>query len=94
MTCEEKFPEEWLTFVILVTWEAEIRRIEFQASLTKKFTRPHLNGKKLKMAVCSCHPSNGEKCKVGGSQSRPRPYLQNNQGKMCWRCGLSSSRSA
>jgi hypothetical protein len=37
---------QWLTLVILATWEAEIKRITVQASLGKIFMRPpHLNRK-------------------------------------------------
>jgi hypothetical protein len=35
----------------------------------KKFVRPHLNGKKLGVVVCTCHPSDGRRLKIGGSWS-------------------------
>jgi hypothetical protein len=41
-------------------WEAEIGNIKVpgQVGQKKKFVKPHLNGKKLGMRVCSCHLSN------------------------------------
>jgi hypothetical protein len=32
--------------------------------------RPHLNGKKLDVVVCACHPSDCRKCKIEGSKSQ------------------------
>jgi hypothetical protein len=37
--------------VILATWEAEIQRMWIKVSLGKKFTRPHLNRKKLRINI-------------------------------------------
>jgi hypothetical protein len=34
------------------------------------FARPHLNGKKLGMVVCACHPNNNRKHKIGEWWSR------------------------
>jgi hypothetical protein len=68
-------------------WEAEIGKFAVPGQLGyKKFTRPHLSGIKLDMVVYICLPSNGQKHKVGGSQSRlasqkVRHYHQNNQSK-------------
>jgi ribosomal protein L32 len=45
-----------------------------QKNKTKQKTttrRSHLNGKKLGMVVCICHPSKGGKYKIRGWQSRP-----------------------
>jgi hypothetical protein len=36
----------------------------------KRFLRPHLNRKKLGMVVCTCHPSEDRKHKIGGSWFR------------------------
>jgi hypothetical protein len=60
----------------------------FQASLGKKFSRLHLNGKRLDVVAGACHPSYSKKLNIGGSWSRPawakvRPYLQNNQCEKC-----------
>jgi hypothetical protein len=49
----------WLKHVILSTWEAEISRLELQASPSKKFARPYINREKLGMVAYACHPSNG-----------------------------------
>jgi hypothetical protein len=40
-----------------------LRESQVQASLGKKFVRLHLNGKKLVMMLCVCHPSY-KKCKI------------------------------
>jgi hypothetical protein len=40
------------------------------ASLVKKFVILNLNGKKLNVVACTCHPNQGGKVKIGGSQSR------------------------
>jgi hypothetical protein len=42
--------------VILATWEVEIKRIEMEASLSKKFTRPHFK-QWLGTVACACHSS-------------------------------------
>jgi hypothetical protein len=49
--------------------EAKIGRSPFQASLGKKFTRPHLNIKKVDVVVCACHPSYRGKYKIKRSRS-------------------------
>jgi hypothetical protein len=47
---------QWLTTVILATWEAETGRIIwFKAVLGEKVTRPHLN-QQLGTAVHACYP--------------------------------------
>jgi hypothetical protein len=57
--------------IILATWEAEIRRILVQSQPGQKmFARPHLNGKKLGMMTCACHPGDRGRHKIGGSQFR------------------------
>jgi hypothetical protein len=38
---------------------------------SKKFGRPHLDGKKLGVVAHACHPSAGRKHKIGGPWSRP-----------------------
>jgi hypothetical protein len=58
----------------------------FQDSISKE---------KLDVVVCACHPSYGEKPKVGGSRSKPvraksKTLSQNNQSKKGWRCGSSA----
>jgi hypothetical protein len=46
--------------------------IQFQASPgKKKFTRPHLNRKKLILVVYTCHTRYGSKSKIGRWWSRP-----------------------
>jgi hypothetical protein len=40
---------QWLTTVVLATWEAEIRRIQFQASQGKAFPTLHLQNNQTKM---------------------------------------------
>jgi hypothetical protein len=40
---------QWLTPIILATWEAEIRRIVAEASLCKYFKSPHLQNYQNKM---------------------------------------------
>jgi hypothetical protein len=45
----------WLKPIIIATWEAEIRRIQFEVSLYKNFTRPFLN-QQLGVMVDICHP--------------------------------------
>jgi hypothetical protein len=51
----------------------------------KKFQRPHLNGKKRSMVVCTCNPSNSGKLKIGlwsrSDGKNKRSYLQKNQSK-------------
>jgi hypothetical protein len=42
---------QWLTSIILATWEAEIGRIAILARQGKKFVRSHFDGKKL---GCGC----------------------------------------
>jgi hypothetical protein len=75
--------------------QAEIGRTEVQASLGKKFVRPHLNGIKLGMVVCACHPSENEKHKIGRSWSRPiwtkneTLSPKNNPNKKDWSHGSS-----
>jgi hypothetical protein len=54
---------QWLTPVILASWEAEIERIVVAGQPRQKnFVRPHLSGKN---AVCACHPRDGGKLKIG-----------------------------
>jgi hypothetical protein len=61
----------------------------FQANLSKRFRRPHLNRKKKKLGMVfhACHPSIcGKQKNTRGLWSRlpwakARPYLQNNQSK-------------
>jgi hypothetical protein len=61
----------WILPLILVTLEAEIRRLYFRLVRAEKFSRPHLNGKLLGMVACTCHPHYNKKHKIGESQSRP-----------------------
>jgi hypothetical protein len=39
---------QWLTHVILASWEAGVQRIESKASLGKSFKRPHLQNNQSK----------------------------------------------
>jgi hypothetical protein len=41
--------------------------LRFQASLGKKFMRPHLNRKKLGVVLCPCHHSCCGNSEIGGS---------------------------
>jgi hypothetical protein len=50
--------------------EAEIRRIIVVGWPGQKFTRPHLNRKKLGMVAHTCHPNYSVKNEIGGSRSR------------------------
>jgi hypothetical protein len=43
--------------------ETEIGRIAVPVWVEKKFMKPHLNGKKLSMMACTCHPSDHGKHK-------------------------------
>jgi hypothetical protein len=52
-------------------WEAYIGKITVPGQPGKKLGDPHLKKKKkLNVLACTCHPHNGGKLKVGGSQSR------------------------
>jgi hypothetical protein len=42
--------------IILATWEAKIGRLEVPGQ-PRQNMRLHLNGKKLGMVACICHPS-------------------------------------
>jgi hypothetical protein len=59
---------QWLTFIILATWEADTGRIMVQAHLwgKKKFAKPHLKRKKTKLGVVVhvCQTSYSRECKI------------------------------
>jgi hypothetical protein len=46
-------------------------KIIVPGQLRKKLVRPHLNRKKLGVVAHICHPSDGERCEIGGFPSRP-----------------------
>jgi hypothetical protein len=62
---------------IITNWKELMNTIKFRGDLSsrpaqaKKFSRPHLNRKKLLMEVCACHPIYSRKLKTGGSKFRP-----------------------
>jgi hypothetical protein len=62
----------WLKPVILLAYEAEIRRtVGPGKSMQKCLQDPISTEKKLGVVVCICHRSDSRKHKSGGSQSRP-----------------------
>jgi hypothetical protein len=61
----------WLTPVILVTWESEIRRITVLGQPSQKeFCETSSQQKKGRVWWCICHPSYSRQSKIGGSQAR------------------------
>jgi hypothetical protein len=54
----------------LFTREAEIEDAVPGQPRQKEFARSHLNGKKLGVVACTCHPRTSRKLKIGGWQSR------------------------
>jgi hypothetical protein len=56
---------QWLTPVILATWQAEIRRIVVPGQPRQTFVRHNLSEKNLGVVVHACHPSDGGKHKIG-----------------------------
>jgi hypothetical protein len=46
---------QWLTLVIQATWETEIMRVTIQGQPSKKFVKPHFDGKKLGTEAHTCH---------------------------------------
>jgi hypothetical protein len=71
--------------VILATWEAEIERTAVQAEISRAISThieccgahlPSQTIRKAKIGKIRIPSQNGQKV---------RPYLQNNQGKKCWR---------
>jgi hypothetical protein len=45
------------------------------------FARPHVNGQKLGMVACACHPSNGKKYKIGRLWPRQPGKMQDPASK-------------
>jgi hypothetical protein len=56
-------------------------------SQAKKFARPHLNGKKLGMVACTCHPTTGESirqedCGLGQPGQKKKKKKKSNTSKI------------